>query len=77
MPHDGAAVSRDRAEAKAAGSRWNPEKKLWYVSCGNVIGTALEKYIDIDGFDKWQKTSFHINVYSYAPYRCRWIYIHP
>lgn len=40
------------AEAKAAGGRWNPEKKPWYVSYGNVVGTALEKYIDIDGFDK-------------------------
>ncbi len=41
-----------RNKAKAAGGRWNPEKQLWYVTYGNVVGTALEKYIDIDGFDK-------------------------
>ncbi|GAM07882.1 hypothetical protein OR1_00151 [Geobacter sp. OR-1] len=41
-----------RNKAKAAGGRWNPEKQLWFVSYGNVVGTALEKYIDVDGFDK-------------------------
>lgn len=41
-----------RNMAKAAGGRWNPEKQLWYVSYGNVVGTPLEKHIDVDGFDK-------------------------
>lgn len=41
-----------RNKAKSAGVRWNPEKQLWFVSYGNVVGTALEKYIDLDGFDK-------------------------
>jgi uncharacterized protein DUF5710 len=41
-----------RNKAKAAGGRWNPERQFWYVKYGNVVGTALEKYIDVDGFDK-------------------------
>ncbi len=41
-----------RNDVKASGGRWNPEKKLWFVRYGNVVGTALEKYIDVDGFDK-------------------------
>jgi len=41
-----------RNKAKASGGRWNPEKQLWFVKYGNVVGTALEKYIDVDGFDK-------------------------
>lgn len=38
-----------RNKAKAVGGRWNPEKKLWFVTYGNIIGTPLEKYIDVDG----------------------------
>ncbi|HEY6871789.1 MAG TPA: hypothetical protein VI298_03565 [Geobacteraceae bacterium] len=38
-----------RNKAKTAGARWNPEKRLWFVSYGKVVGTELEKYIDIDG----------------------------
>ncbi len=41
-----------RNKVKSVGGRWNPEKQLWFVSYGNVVGTALEKYIDVDGFDK-------------------------
>ena len=41
-----------RNKVKSAGGRWNPEKQLWFVSYGSVVGTALEKYIDVDGFDK-------------------------
>lgn len=41
-----------RNKAKEAGGRWNPEKHLWFVSYGNVVGTTLEKYIDVDGLDK-------------------------
>jgi hypothetical protein len=39
-----------RAQAKAAGGRWNPEKRLWFVKYGNIAGTPLEKYIPVDGF---------------------------
>lgn len=27
-----------RNKAKSAGGRWNPEKQLWFVSYGNVVG---------------------------------------
>lgn len=37
-----------RAQAKAAGGRWNPEKQLWYVKYGKIAGTPLEKHIHID-----------------------------
>jgi hypothetical protein len=40
-----------RSKAKFAGARWNPEKQLWYLNYGQVVGTELEKYIDVDGFD--------------------------
>jgi hypothetical protein len=40
-----------RNKAKAAGAKWNPEKRLWFVSYGKVAGTELEKYIDIDRSD--------------------------
>ena len=37
-----------RLQAKAAGGRWNPEKKLWFVHYGKIAGTPLEKHIHID-----------------------------
>jgi hypothetical protein len=37
-----------RAQAKAAGGKWNPDKKLWFVKYGNIAGTALEKHIQVD-----------------------------
>jgi hypothetical protein len=37
-----------RAQAKAAGGRWNPEKQLWLVKYGNIAGTSLEKHIQVD-----------------------------
>ena len=40
-----------RNKATAAGGRWNPEKQFWFVSYGQVVGTELEKYIDVDGLD--------------------------
>ena len=40
-----------RNKATAAGGRWNPEKQLWFVSYCQVVGTELEKYIDVDGLD--------------------------
>jgi hypothetical protein len=41
-----------RKTVKAAGGKWNPEKQLWYVSYGKIVGTSLEKYIDVYGYDK-------------------------
>ena len=37
-----------RAKVKAAGGKWNPEKKLWHVKYGKISGTVLEKHIHID-----------------------------
>ncbi len=37
-----------RKQAKAAGGRWNPEKQLWFVRYGNIVGTPLEKHIYVD-----------------------------
>ncbi len=39
-----------RQEAKAAGGRWNPEKRLWFVKYGRIAGTPLEKHIYVDAF---------------------------
>lgn len=40
--------SRLKIMAKAAGGRWNPEKRLWLIQFGKIKGTALEKHIIID-----------------------------
>jgi hypothetical protein len=37
-----------RQQAKAAGGRWNPEKRLWFAKYGKVAGTPLKKHIHID-----------------------------
>lgn len=37
-----------RLKVKKAGGRWNPEKRLWFVSYGKIAGTPLEKHIHID-----------------------------
>ena len=37
-----------RSQAKAAGGRWNPEKRLWFVKYGKIAGTPLEKHIQVD-----------------------------
>jgi len=37
-----------RLQAKAAGGRWNPEKKLWFVKYDKIVGTPLEKHIPVD-----------------------------
>lgn len=34
--------------AKAAGGRWNPEKRDWFIAYGKVKGTELEKHIVVD-----------------------------
>jgi hypothetical protein len=37
-----------RSRAKAAGGRWTPEKKLWFVKYGKIEGAPLEKHIYVD-----------------------------
>ena len=37
-----------RLQAKTAGGRWNPVKKLWFVKYGNIAGTPLENHIQVD-----------------------------
>ena len=37
-----------RLQAKAAGGRWNPERKLWFAKYGKISGTILEKHIQVD-----------------------------
>ena len=37
-----------RLQAKAAGGRWNPGKRLWFVKYGKIAGTPLEKHLYID-----------------------------
>ncbi len=39
-----------RQQAKAAGGRWNPEKRRWFVKFGKIAGTPLEKHIQVDEF---------------------------
>ena len=39
-----------RLQAKKAGGRWDPEKRLWFVQYGKIVGTPLEKHIYLDGF---------------------------
>jgi hypothetical protein len=49
-----------RFQAKAAGGRWNPEKRLWFVKYDKIVGTPLEK---------------HIPIYTRSAYTCRCMYI--
>jgi len=37
-----------RKKVKTLGGKWNPEKQLWYVRYGDVVGTELEKHIYVD-----------------------------
>jgi hypothetical protein len=41
-----------RLQAKAAGGRWNPGKRRWFVKYGKIAGTPLEKHLHIDDEDK-------------------------
>lgn len=38
----------NRAMAKAAGGKWDPDAHLWFVRYGNIVGTSLEKHIQVD-----------------------------
>jgi hypothetical protein len=40
-----------RLQAKTAGGRWNPEKKVWLVRYGKIAGTPLEKHIQVDALE--------------------------
>jgi hypothetical protein len=53
-----------QAKTKAAGGRWNPEKQLWFVKYGNIIGTQLEKHIQIDEKDIYGKPKKQLYVYT-------------
>lgn len=53
-----------RAQAKAAGGRWNPEKQLWFVQYGKIAGTQLEKHIQVDEKDNNGKQKKHLYVYT-------------
>lgn len=53
-----------RAKAKTAGGRWNPEKQLWFVRYGNIVGTSLEKHIQVDEKDNPEKPKKHLYVYA-------------
>jgi len=37
-----------RAIIKAAGGKWNPDERLWFVRYGNIEGTPLERHIPAD-----------------------------
>jgi hypothetical protein len=36
------------AQAKAAGGRWDPKKRLWFIPYGKIKGSELEKHIVLD-----------------------------
>jgi len=37
-----------RSQAKAAVGSWNPEERRWFVKYGKIVGTPLEKHIQVD-----------------------------
>lgn len=41
-----------RLQAKEAGGRWDPQKRLWFVQYGKIAGTKLEKHMQVDENDK-------------------------
>ena len=45
-----AADVKMRAQAKAAGGRWNPVKRRWFSKYGKISGTPLEKHLYIDTY---------------------------
>jgi hypothetical protein len=53
-----------RAKVKATGGRWNQEKQLWFVQYGKIVGTTLEKHIQVDAKDKHVKPKKHLYVYA-------------
>lgn len=53
-----------RIQAKAAGAKWNPEKQLWFVKYGKIVGTTLEKHLQVDEKDNHGKPKKHLYVYA-------------
>ena len=53
-----------RAKVKATGGRWNPEKQLWFVQYGKIVGTQLEKHIQVDEKDNSGKPKKRLYVYT-------------
>jgi hypothetical protein len=53
-----------RSQAKTAGARWNPEKQIWVVKYGKIVGTTLEKHIQVDAKDNHGKPKKHLYVYT-------------
>jgi len=39
-----------RSLVKAAGGKWHSEEGLWYVRYGNIVGTVLERHIQVELF---------------------------
>lgn len=37
-----------REKAKAAGGKWNPKEKVWYLEYGKIKGTELEKLMILE-----------------------------
>ena len=37
-----------RERAKAAGGKWNPAEKVWYIEYGKIKGTELEKFMILE-----------------------------
>lgn len=53
-----------QVKAKAVGGRWNSEKQLWFVMYGKIVGTSLEKHIQVDENDNNKKPKKHLYVYT-------------
>ena len=54
-----------RAQAKAAGARWNPDKQFWFVQYGKIVGTQLEKHIQLDEGDNSGKYMYMYILHRY------------
>lgn len=52
----GATEKSLQEQAKAAGGRWDPKQKLWFVRYGFIKGTKLEKLILLQTMDNRSKT---------------------
>jgi lipoprotein NlpI len=53
-----------RTQAKAVGARWNPGMQLWFVKYEKIVGTTLEKHIQVDAKDNHRKPIKHLYVYA-------------
>jgi hypothetical protein len=55
-----------RQQAKAAGGRWDPRKRLWFVKYGRIAGTQLEKHIQVDEKCLAMSMRKHLQIYTKA-----------